>query len=213
MTCRRSSTPSPESLHCGIRRAILGCVEEYRLEPARPADAPQLAAMSQQFVEAGLKPAWGAVRIGWHMRDADSVVLTARGIRTVAGFAIMRYADESAHLNLLAVAPAVPPPGHRARAAHLAGGHGTDRRHLPDRPGAARRQHRGARLLRHPGLPGVRRGARLLPGGGDGDPPHARRAREPRDPGDARAVPVNPASGAPRSCSRTRSGAHRPRRR
>ena len=39
------------------------------------------------------------------MRDADSVVLTARGIRAVAGFAIMRYADESAHLNLLAVAP------------------------------------------------------------------------------------------------------------
>ena len=105
MTCRRSSTPSPESLHCGKRRAILGCVEEYRLEPARPEDAPQLAAMSQQFVEAGLKPAWGAVRIGWHMRDADSVVLTARGIRSVAGFAIMRYADESAHLNLLAVAP------------------------------------------------------------------------------------------------------------
>ena len=48
---------------------------------------------------------WGAVRIGWHMRDADSVVLAARGSRSVVGFAIMRYADESAHLNLLAVAP------------------------------------------------------------------------------------------------------------
>jgi ribosomal-protein-alanine N-acetyltransferase len=81
-------------------------VQEYQLEPARSADAPLLAAMSQQFVEAGLKPAWGAVRIGWHMRDADSVVLTARASHALAGFAIMRYADESAHLNLLAVAPA-----------------------------------------------------------------------------------------------------------
>ena len=66
--------------------------------------------MSQARVEAGLRPAWGAARIGWHMRDADSVVLTARRAGRIAGFAIMRYADESAHLNLLAVDPA-----HRRR--------------------------------------------------------------------------------------------------
>jgi ribosomal protein S18 acetylase RimI-like enzyme len=106
MTCRRSSTPSPELLQRHRRRAILSHVEEYRLEPARIADAPLLANMSQQFVESGLKPAWGAVRIGWHIRDADSVVLTARGGDRITGFAIMRFADESAHLNLLAVAPA-----------------------------------------------------------------------------------------------------------
>jgi len=68
-------------------------------------DAVQLAAMSRELIEAGLRPSWGAGRIGWHVRDPDSVVLTARLGLTLAGFAIMRYADEAAHLNLLAVAP------------------------------------------------------------------------------------------------------------
>jgi ribosomal protein S18 acetylase RimI-like enzyme len=82
----------------------------YRLEPARVGDAARLAAMSQAHVETGLKPAWGAARIRWHVRDADSVVLTARLGFTLAGFAIMRYGEDVAHLNLLAVEPA-----HRRR--------------------------------------------------------------------------------------------------
>jgi [ribosomal protein S18]-alanine N-acetyltransferase len=82
----------------------------YRLEPARVGDAARLAAMSQAHVESGLKPAWGAARIRWHVRDADSVVLTARLGFTLAGFAIMRYGEDVAHLNLLAVEPA-----HRRR--------------------------------------------------------------------------------------------------
>jgi ribosomal protein S18 acetylase RimI-like enzyme len=85
-------------------------VDGYRIQPARRDDAPWLAQMSQHFVEMGLRPAWGAVRIAWHVRDADSVVLTARHAYGIAGFAIMRYADETAHLNLLAVHPA-----HRRR--------------------------------------------------------------------------------------------------
>jgi [ribosomal protein S18]-alanine N-acetyltransferase len=85
-------------------------VNDYRIELARRADAAILARMAERFVEAGLRPAWGAVRIGWHVRDADSVVLTARHECAVAGFAIMRYGDERAHLNLLAVEPA-----HRRR--------------------------------------------------------------------------------------------------
>src|SRR5690242_9172122 len=83
---------------------------DYRLQLARMADAPLLAAMTQQCVEHGLRPRWSAARIGWHVRDPDSVVLTARRGGTIAGFAIMRYADETAHLNLLAVAAA-----HRRR--------------------------------------------------------------------------------------------------
>ena len=80
-------------------------MDGYRIELARRADAAQLAAMSERYVEAGLRPAWGAVRIGWYIRDPDSVVLAARGSGRIAGFAIMRYADETAHLNLLAVSP------------------------------------------------------------------------------------------------------------
>src|SRR4029077_7823464 len=66
--------------------------------------------MSQQYVEAGLRPAWSASRITWHMRHPESIVLTARYGGTTAGFAIMRYGDDVAHLNLLAVDPA-----HRRR--------------------------------------------------------------------------------------------------
>jgi ribosomal-protein-alanine N-acetyltransferase len=85
-------------------------MQDYRLEPARLNDAPRLAAMSQTLIESGLHPAWGAQRIGWYVRHPESVVLTARSDRSIAGFAIMRYADEVAHLNLLAVDPA-----HRRR--------------------------------------------------------------------------------------------------
>jgi ribosomal-protein-alanine N-acetyltransferase len=85
-------------------------VNDYRIELAARTDAATLARMAERYVEAGLKPAWGAVRILWHIRDADSVVLTARCGCAVTGFAIMRYGDERAHLNLLAVDPA-----HRRR--------------------------------------------------------------------------------------------------
>ena len=78
----------------------------YRIELARRADAAVLAQMSARHIEAGLKPAWNATRIGWHIRDADSVVLTARAAHALLGFALMRFGEERAHLNLLAVEPA-----------------------------------------------------------------------------------------------------------
>jgi ribosomal protein S18 acetylase RimI-like enzyme len=87
-------------------------IDNHSLELARVSDAARLARMSHALIESGLRPAWTESRIGWHIRSPDSVVLTARvgsialGIRTVAGFAIMRYGDEIAHLNLLAVDPA-----------------------------------------------------------------------------------------------------------
>jgi ribosomal protein S18 acetylase RimI-like enzyme len=79
--------------------------DPYLLAPARNADAVTLAAMSRELIEGGLAPSWGAARIRWHVRDPDSVVLAARSGASLAGFAIMRYADEAAHLNLLAVDP------------------------------------------------------------------------------------------------------------
>jgi ribosomal protein S18 acetylase RimI-like enzyme len=85
-------------------------VNEYSLHPARLADARQLAVMSQEMIEAGLRPAWSASRITWHIRHPESVVLVARYSNTTVGFAIMRYGDDVAHLNLLAVDPA-----HRRR--------------------------------------------------------------------------------------------------
>lgn len=83
-------------------------MDSYRFEPARLVDAALLAAMSQELVEAGLRPSWGRERIRAHMRQPESIVLAARcdaRISRIAGFAIMRYADEVAHLHLLAVDP------------------------------------------------------------------------------------------------------------
>ena len=89
---------------------MLEFVYQYRLEPARVADAALLAGMSHELVESGLRPAWDTARIAWHIRHPDSVVLAARAGTATVGFAIMRYADDTAHLNLLAVAAA-----HRRR--------------------------------------------------------------------------------------------------
>jgi ribosomal-protein-alanine N-acetyltransferase len=66
--------------------------------------------MSQELIESGLRPAWTAARIIWHIRHAESIVLVARSGAEAAGFAVMRYGDDVAHLNLLAVDPA-----HRRR--------------------------------------------------------------------------------------------------
>ena len=85
-------------------------LDGYRLKPAHSSDAALLGAMSAAHVERGLKPAWGAARIRWHVRDTESVVLTAWRAHAIAGFAIMRYGQDVAHLNLLAVDPA-----HRRR--------------------------------------------------------------------------------------------------
>jgi ribosomal-protein-alanine N-acetyltransferase len=85
-------------------------MDGYWLELASLADAARLSAMSQAHIEHGLRPTWSAARIGWHMRDPESLVLTARAASGIAGFAIMRYRDDVAHLNLLAVEPA-----HRRR--------------------------------------------------------------------------------------------------
>ncbi|TLY63950.1 MAG: GNAT family N-acetyltransferase [Gammaproteobacteria bacterium] len=87
-----------------------GPVFAYHLEPARTPEAGLLAAMAREQVESGLRASWDAARIAWHIRHPDSVVLAARAGTGIAGFAIMRYGDDSAHLNLLAVAPS-----HRRR--------------------------------------------------------------------------------------------------
>jgi ribosomal-protein-alanine N-acetyltransferase len=84
---------------------MLWHVDEYSLQPARFADARQLAAMSHKLVEAGLRPEWSASRVTWHIRHPESIVLTAKCRGATAGFAIMRYGDDVAHLNLLAVDP------------------------------------------------------------------------------------------------------------
>lgn len=73
---------------------------------ARPLDAVPIALMSRRLVEGGLPTwSWTARRVGRQIHDPESVVLVARRGEELAGFAIMGFGDEAAHLNLLAVEP------------------------------------------------------------------------------------------------------------
>ncbi len=76
---------------------------DHRLELARLADAPAIAAMSSSLIEAGLTPSWPPERVARHIRNEESIVLTAKRSGGLLGFAIMQYGDSTAHLNLLAV--------------------------------------------------------------------------------------------------------------
>lgn len=75
------------------------------LRLAMPGDAEMIAAMSRKLVEHGLRWTWRPSRVRRHIERRDTVVLVALHNRRLAGFAIMYFGDDTAHLNLLAVEP------------------------------------------------------------------------------------------------------------
>ena len=78
--------------------------------PGRVPDAPIIARMARDYVEDGLRWTWRPRRILRALLDRNTEVLVAdtpQGPGTeIAGFAIMRFEPEEAHLSLLAVRPA-----------------------------------------------------------------------------------------------------------
>ena len=78
--------------------------EPARIEIARPPDVPDIARMSRDLIEYALPWTWRAPRVLRHVCSADSSVISARCGGDLAGFAIMRFGTEEAHLDLLAVA-------------------------------------------------------------------------------------------------------------
>jgi ribosomal-protein-alanine N-acetyltransferase len=74
-----------------------------RLSLAKNVDASSIADMSRRYVETGLPWSWTEARVARCIRHADCAVLVARDHRRLAGFAIMEFLDEHAHLSLLAV--------------------------------------------------------------------------------------------------------------
>lgn len=72
---------------------------------ARRADAPTLAAMSRDLIEAGLGWNYRPTRIAQFVADRDTVTVVACERERTVGFGIMRVADERAHIVLLAVRP------------------------------------------------------------------------------------------------------------
>ncbi|MCH9674582.1 MAG: GNAT family N-acetyltransferase [Gammaproteobacteria bacterium] len=78
---------------------------ETHFRHAKRSDVATIAAMSRDLVEFGLSWSWRDGRIERCLRDHDTMVLIAQRDRQIAGFAIMEFADEDAHLNLIAVKP------------------------------------------------------------------------------------------------------------
>lgn len=70
-------------------------------------DIQPIAAMSRNLIEAGLHWRWTPSRVAARLRCPDTLVLVARlpGSTPIAGFAIMHFEFEDAHLLLLAVEP------------------------------------------------------------------------------------------------------------
>ena len=85
------------------------------IRPAEPRDAQAISAMSRDFIESGLGWKYDAARVLRAMRDKETLAVVAceggkgqgKGAVSgaVAGFAIMEFGDERAHLVLLAVRP------------------------------------------------------------------------------------------------------------
>ena len=78
---------------------------ELTLRLARPAEADAIAGLSRDLIEYGLPWRWTPMRVAASIRAAEVNVLVARIHGKIAGFAIMRYGEDDAHLDLLAVAP------------------------------------------------------------------------------------------------------------
>ncbi len=79
---------------------------QVTLKLARRTDAKRIAKISRDLVEAGLPWSWTPTRVAGQIHHPESNVLTAWVEGQLAGFAIMQYLAEQAHLNLLAVEPA-----------------------------------------------------------------------------------------------------------
>lgn len=78
---------------------------DISIELASVEDAGPITQMSRRLIEVDLPQSWTVRRVTNHICSANSVVVVARDQRLIAGFAVMHFADDSAHLNLLAVEP------------------------------------------------------------------------------------------------------------
>jgi [ribosomal protein S18]-alanine N-acetyltransferase len=78
---------------------------DLSLRLARAAEATTIANLSRDLVEYGLRWRWTPLRVAASIRAPDVNVLVGCIQDRIAGFGIMRYRDDDAHLDLLAVAP------------------------------------------------------------------------------------------------------------
>ena len=89
-------------------------ISDLSLRLARPSDATTIADLSRDLIEYGLRWRWTPVRVTASIDAPNVNVLVASIHDRIAGFAIMRYGDDDAHLDLLAVASSYRRLGPRA---------------------------------------------------------------------------------------------------
>ena len=70
---------------------------------ARRSDVFELALMSRDLIEKGLRWSWTPRRVAASVRSSNTIAVVARAADRIAGFGIMRYGDDEAHLDLLGV--------------------------------------------------------------------------------------------------------------
>src|SRR5512147_3138863 len=78
---------------------------DLSLRLAQAADAHAIAGMSRELIESGLGWRWTEHRVAASIHAPNTNVLVARLDHRLAGFGIMKYGDQVAHLNLFAVDP------------------------------------------------------------------------------------------------------------
>jgi ribosomal-protein-alanine N-acetyltransferase len=80
-------------------------IADIPVQMASAADAAQIAAMSRDEIEYGLPWGWTERRVARAIASPGTNVVVVRESARVAGFGIMGYNDDDAHLLLLAVRP------------------------------------------------------------------------------------------------------------
>jgi ribosomal-protein-alanine N-acetyltransferase len=80
-------------------------IASHEINLARLSDAPRIAALSRDAIESGLNWSWTPQRVVRSLRDAATNAIVVREGEMLAGFAIMKYREEDAHLLLMAVHP------------------------------------------------------------------------------------------------------------
>ena len=79
--------------------------QDISMQFAQSSDATVLASLSRDLIEEGLGWRYRAQSVRQLIADQETVALVARAGEAAAGFAIMKFGEERAHLVLLAVLP------------------------------------------------------------------------------------------------------------
>jgi [ribosomal protein S18]-alanine N-acetyltransferase len=80
--------------------------EEIQIRLATARDSYRIAAMSRDLIEVGLGWSWTPARVRRSVDSRETSVAVATAGGGTVGFAIMDFGELTAHLDLLAVAPA-----------------------------------------------------------------------------------------------------------